>query len=41
MTQKLVKMKRITYHYHSDKYITTKDLDKFTAENFTHQLTPT
>ena len=39
ITQKLLKLKKkITVHDHSNKYVTTKEFNKLSAENFASRL---
>ena len=39
MTQKLMKLKKITDHNHTNNYITTQGFNKLTAENLASKLT--
>ena len=41
LTQKLVKLKKKNDHDHSNKYITTKEFNKVTSENFDARLKQT
>ena len=38
MTQKLIKLKNITDHDHSNKFITTQEFDMLTTESFVSKL---